>query len=189
MKRYQIIYADPPWSYADKLGSNSAKMGACEYHYKTMSRKDISNLGISLRPYLHNDCVLFLWVTMPKLNEVFEHIKSWGFTYKTVAFTWVKLNPKAETIFKGIGRWVQGNAELVLLCTRGKPKRISKSISQIVMAKRGKHSVKPLEVRERIVQLMGDLPRIELFARQKVEGWDCWGDEVESDISLLEEKE
>ena len=181
-KKYQIIYADPPWSYADKLGSNTAKMGACEYHYKTMTHSQLLELPIN--KLADDNCILFLWVTMPKLNEVFDYIKAWGFTYKTVAFTWVKLNPKAGTVFKGIGRWVQGNAELVLLCTKGHPKRISKSVPQIVMAKRGKHSVKPEEVRDRIMKLMGDLPRIELFARQKTEGWDVWGNEVESDIEL-----
>lgn len=175
-KKYQIIYADPPWSYRDKLGSNSAKMGACEYHYPTMAIKDICNLPVNT--LCDDNCVLFLWCTMPKLNEVQKVIKEWGFTYKTVAFVWIKLNPKAGTIFKGIGRWVQGNAELVLLATKGKPKRISKSVSQIIMAKRSKHSQKPDEARNRIVQLMGDLPRIELFARQKIEGWDCWGNEV-----------
>ena len=182
MKKYNIIYADPPWSYNDKLGSKNAKMGACEYHYKTMSIDDICKLPID--DISDKNCILFLWTTMPKLNECFKVIEAWGFKYKTVAFTWIKLNPKAGTVFKGLGRWVQGNAELVLLCTKGKPKRISKSISQVVMAKRGKHSVKPLEVKNRIIKLMGDLPRIELFAREKTEGWDVWGNEVESDIEL-----
>ena len=168
MKKYQIIYADPPWSYDDKLGSNSAKMGACEYHYKTMSLEDICSLPIN--SITDDNCILFLWATMPKLQEAFKVINAWGFKHKTTAFTWIKLNPKANTIFKGIGRWVQGNAELVLLATKGKPKRISKAISQIVMAKRGKHSQKPTEVKNRIVQLMGDLPRIELFAREKADG-------------------
>lgn len=182
MKKYQIIYADPPWSYKDKLGSQSAKMGACEYHYKTMSLNEICKLPIDR--IADKNCILFLWVTMPKLQEGLDVIKSWGFKHKTTAFTWIKLNPKAETIFKGIGRWVQGNAELVLLATKGKPKRIRKDISQIVMAKRGKHSVKPKEVRDRIVKLMGDLPRIELFAREKISGWDVWGNEIESDVQL-----
>jgi len=183
-KKYQIILADPPWKYRDKLGSSSAKMGSCEYHYSTMSLEDICNLPVET--ICHNDCILFLWTTMPKLNECQRVIKSWGFKYKTCAFTWIKLNPRAKTIFKGIGRWVQGNAELCLLATKGKPKRISKSISQIVMADRSKHSKKPSEVRNRIVQLMGDLPRIELFARppkdllfedESYKGWDVWGNE------------
>jgi len=174
--KYQIILADPPWSYNDKLGSHTTKMGACEYHYKTMTMNDIASLPIN--DIADDDCILFLWVTMPKLNECFDIIKKWGFTYKTVAFTWIKLNPKAGTIFKGIGRWVQGNSELVLLATKGKPKRISKSISQIVMAKRGKHSVKPDEVMDRIVKLMGDIPRIELFATQQTSGWTCLGYDI-----------
>lgn len=176
MKKYKIIYADPPWSYDDKLGSNSAKMGACEYHYKTMTIEDICNLPIT--KLSDDDSILFLWTTMPKLEEGLSVIKSWGFKYKTCAFTWIKTNPKANTIFKGIGRWVMGNAELCLLATKGHPHRITKNISQIVMAHRGKHSQKPDEVRNRIVQLMGDLPRIELFARNKTEGWTCLGNEI-----------
>jgi N6-adenosine-specific RNA methylase IME4 len=180
--KYQIIYADPPWSYDDKLGTNSAKMGGYDKYYKGMSLPDICDLPIN--ELADKDCILFLWATMPKLQEAFKVIDSWGFKHKTTAFTWIKLNPKSETIFKGVGRWVMGNAELVLLATKGKPKRIAKNISQVVMAKRGKHSVKPNEVKDRIVALMGDLPRIELFARQKTDGWDVWGNEVESDIKL-----
>ena len=182
MKKYQIIYADPPWRYNDKLGTNSAKMGGYDKYYKGMSLTEICNLPIN--KISDKDCILFLWITMPKLPEAFKVIESWGFTYKTTAFTWIKLNPKAKTIFKGVGRWVMGNAELVLLATKGKPHRIVKNISQVVIAERGGHSVKPNEVKKRIVELMGDLPRIELFARQKTEGWDIWGNEVESDIKL-----
>ena len=183
-KKYQIIYADPPWRYNDKLGSNSAKMGSCEYHYPTMSIQELADLPV--KEITSQNCVLFLWATMPKLMEISKVVIGWGFTYKTVAFTWVKLNPVSNTVFKGIGRWVQGNAELVLLCTKGKPKRITKDISQVVFAKRGKHSQKPPEIRKRIVRLLGDLPRIELFARPEdllfdaegFEGWDVWGNEV-----------
>lgn len=183
-KKYQIIYADPPWCYQDKLGSESAKMGACEYHYPTMNMPDLCKMPV--QQLADKDTVLFLWVTMPKLNEVFDLISAWGFVYKTVAFVWVKLNPKTKGVFQGIGRWVQGNAELVLLATKGKPKRMRKDISQIVMAERGRHSRKPPEIRNRIIELMGDLPRIELFARKEnmlfdaesYDGWDVWGNEV-----------
>lgn len=175
-KKYQIIYADPPWRYDDKLGTNLAKMGGYDKYYKGMSLVDICNLPVG--NIANKDCVLFLWVTMPKLPDAFKVIEAWGFKHKTTAFTWVKLNPKSGTIFKGVGRWVMGNAELVLLATKGEPKRIRKDISQIVMEKRGRHSQKPLEVGDRIVKLFGDLPRIELFAREKVKGWDSWGDEI-----------
>ncbi len=193
-KKYSIIYADPqpPWSYNDKLGTNSAKMGGYDKYYKGMTIEDICSLKVD--KIADKDCILFLWATMPKLPEAFKVIKAWGFTHKTTAFTWIKLNPKAGTIFKGVGRWVMGNAELVLLATKGKPHRIAKNISQVVMAKRGKHSKKPDIVRKLIVELMGDLPRIELFARsnkeenlfgeKELEGWDTYGDEVKSDIKL-----
>lgn len=190
MKKYSVIYADPPWSYNDKLGTGRAKMGGYSSYYKGMSLTDICSLPVS--DISANDSILFLWATMPLLPEAFKVIKAWGFKYKTVAFTWVKQNPKSKTIFKGVGRWVMGNAELCLLATKGKPRRIIKSISQIILSPRGKHSQKPIEARERIVRLMGDVPRIELFARKPSElldthsfgGWDVWGNEVESDISL-----
>ena len=121
---------------------------------------------------------------MPKLNECFEVIKAWGFEYKTVAFTWIKLNKKSGTPFMGMGRWTRANAELCLIATKGKPSRISAAVHSIVMTPIEAHSKKPNEVRKRIVQLIGDLPRVELFARQKVEGWDSWGNEIISDVEL-----
>lgn len=172
-KKYSIIYADPPWTYNDTLGGN-AKMGAMPY--ETMKQEEINDLPIS--DISEKNCVLFLWATMPKLHEALETIKAWGFTYKTCAFCWVKQNPVSKSIFAGLGRWVQGNAELCLLATKGHPHRISKSVKQIVIAPRGRHSQKPDEVRDRIVELMGDLPRIELFARETAPGWDSWGNEV-----------
>lgn len=179
MKKYQIIYADPPWSYKDK--ALAGKRGAvCKY--PVMSLEDIKNLPVG--GVASENCVLFLWVTMPKLNEVFEVIKAWGFEYKTVAFTWVKRNKISNNWFWGMGRWTRANAELCLIATKGKPKRISATVHSIVDTPVQQHSQKPNEVRKRIVNLMGDLPRIELFAREKTPGWDVWGNEVESDIQL-----
>jgi len=175
-KKYKVILADPPWKYDDNLGTDSAKMGGYDKYYKGMELKYICALPIS--DIADKDCVLFLWVTMPKLRESFKVIEDWGFTYKTCAFSWIKLNPKSKTIFKGVGRWVQGNNELVLLCTKGKPKRVAKDVSQIIMAERGKHSQKPMEVYTRIERLMGNVSRVELFARNRREGWDVWGNEA-----------
>lgn len=115
---------------------------------------------------------------MPKLDECWELIKNWGFEYKTVAFVWVKRNKKAPTFFWGMGRWTRSNAELCLLATKGKPKRINASIHSIIDTPIEAHSKKPQEVRDRIVKLVGNLPRIELFAREKSDGWDVWGNEV-----------
>ena len=172
-KKYQIIYADPPWKYRDKaLAGNRGSI--CKYQVQTKEWIDSLPVG----NIADNDCALFLWVTMPKLNECWDLIRQWGFNYKTVAFTWVKKNKKADSWFWGIGRWTRANAELCLLATKGTPKRISASVHSVIDTPIEEHSKKPLEVKKRIVQLMGDIPRIELFARQKTDGWDVWGNEV-----------
>jgi len=111
-------------------------------------------------------------------------IRAWGFAYKGMAFVWVKQNKKGKGWHFGLGFWTRGNAELCLLAGRGKPKRQSIDVSQLVISPLRGHSKKSDEVKERIVQLAGDLPRIELFARTKMAGWDVWGNEVESDIEL-----
>lgn len=174
-KKYNIIYADPPWSYKAWSGKGKEKRSA-ENHYDCMDKEEIQKLPVPL--LCDKDCILFLWVTFPCLEEGIELIKKWGFTYKTCAFTWVKKNKKADTWFWGLGFWTRSNAEICLLATKGSPKRVSKSVHQIIEARIMEHSKKPPETRDRIVELVGDIPRIELFARQEIEGWDCWGNEV-----------
>lgn len=174
-KQYSIIYADPPWTYQTWSGKGKEKKSA-ENHYECMSREAIQKLPV--KELAADDCVLFLWVTFPCLEEGLELIKKWGFTYKTCGFTWVKRNRKRDSFFWGLGYWTRANAELCLLATRGNPKRVSRGVHQICDARIREHSRKPDEIRERIVQLCGDLPRIELFARQRVAGWDCWGNET-----------
>jgi len=174
-KKYKIIYADPPWSY--KVWSNKGKGRSAESHYSTMSKEEIQSLPV--QDISEKDSVLFLWVTAPCLLEGVELIGKWGFEYKTVGFTWVKRNKIADSWFWGMGYYTRANAELCLLATKGDPlKRISRSVHQIVDARIERHSKKPDVVRERIVELFGNLPRIELFARERVDGWDCWGLEV-----------
>ena len=147
-----------------------------------MSIKDLCNLPV--KNISKDDCVLFMWVTMPKLNECFQVVNAWGFKYKTAAFTWVKKNKKADSWFWGMGMWTRANAEICLLATKGKPKRINAGIHSVIDDKIMKHSQKPDTARKRIVELCGDLPRIELFAREQAEGWDIWGNELENDIEL-----
>lgn len=130
------------------------------------------------------DCVLFLWATFPQLKEALQLIKAWGFTYKTVAFVWLKTNKKALTWFYGLGFWTRGNAEICLLATKGHPKRQAKNIHQLIISPIEAHSKKPDIAREKITALMGDLPKIELFARKESPGWDIWGNEVKSNITL-----
>ena len=126
MTNYQIIYADPPWSYnvASKKGTNR---GVAERYYRTMSLEDICKLKVY---ELVDNGVLFLWATYPNLPQALDVIKSWGFTYKTVAFTWVKIYKHTRNPIMGCGFWTRANAEICLLATKGSdyPRRINKGI-------------------------------------------------------------
>lgn len=171
MKQYNVIYADPPWRYEQK-----SLQGAAEKHYPTMSIDELCALPVM--SIAAKDCILFLWTTFPMIPEALRLIEAWGFKYKTVAFVWLKQNRKSPTWFYGLGFWTRGNAEICLLAKRGSPKRQSASVHQFIISPIEEHSKKPDVTRERIVALMGDVPRIELFARQKTEGWDVWGNEA-----------
>ena len=173
-KKYNIIYADPPWRFS--VFSDKGNNRSPSKHYNVMRLTDILDLPVN--NLADENCVLFLWATYPMLPEAIRTIKDWGFEYKTVGFTWVKKNKKADSWFWGMGYWTRANPEICLLATKGNPKRISKSVHSVIDAKIMEHSKKPDEIRDRIIQLCGDLPKIELFARQRVEGWDCWGNEV-----------
>jgi N6-adenosine-specific RNA methylase IME4 len=195
--RFPIILADPAWTYDDKALAGNRGAG-CKYDL--LDDEGIYSLPVA--SIAEKDAVLFLWVTMPKLAEGLACIHRWGFTYKTCAFTWVKPNrPFAEWIDVllsntrfvttevasrvnkpwaiGMGRWTRSNAELCLLATKGKPQRVDAGVNQIVCAPAMKHSAKPPEVRERIVRLCGDIPRVELFARDVPLGWVGLGNEID----------
>lgn len=116
--------------------------------------------------------------------ESFEVINAWGFEYKTAAFVWIKQTVTKDKWFTGLGWWTRSNAEICLLATKGNPVRFSRAVHQLIVSPVEEHSKKPSETRNRIVKLMGDLPRVELFARQKTPGWDIWGNELENDIEL-----
>ncbi len=180
--KYQIIYADPPWSYKDKRDSHPKMNGGATRHYPTMSIRDIKNLNVDL--ITDKNCMLFLWATFPNLPEALEVIKAWGFTYKTLAFSWIKTNKKNGKPFFGIGYYTKSNCEVCLIGVKGKPIKASNSVSSVLMEPIEQHSKKPDIVRDKIVQLVGDVPRIELFARNRTEGWDIWGNELESDVEL-----
>ena len=182
MKKYNIIYADPPWRYENKRKGR----GGAENHYPTMKLEDICNLPI--RKITAENAALFLWLTFPNLPEGLEVMKSWGFKYKTLGFSWIKTNKRSKTPCFGIGYYTKSNCEVCLLGIKGKMKPISNKISSVVIAPREEHSKKPDIVRGKIVELFGDLPRIELFARQPTPGWDVWGNEVQSDIILCPER-
>jgi len=179
-KRYNILYADPPWRF--RVWNRDTGCGrSADSHYRTMILEEIKALPVG--NIVDKDCTLFLWATCPMIPEALEVMQSWGFSYKTIAFVWVKRNKKAPTWFTGMGYWTRANAEVILLGTKGNPKRVNKNVHQIIDEPIRRHSQKPDITRKKIVDLMGDLPRIELFARLKddteyTEGWDFWGDEV-----------
>ena len=177
MKQYEIILADPPWRYAQK-----GLQGAAENHYPTMSIKELCALPVA--DFAARNSALFLWATFPQLPEAMQLIQAWGFQYKTVAFVWLKQNRKSPGWFYGLGFWTRGNAEVCLLATRGHPKREAANVHQFIISPIEAHSKKPDVTRDKIVSLMGDLPRVELFARQTVPGWDAWGNEVECSPGL-----
>lgn len=173
-KKYNIIYADPPWNYTGwKEGNRSVTR-----HYSTMKKEEIINMKDTIKSISDKNCIIFLWVTFPCLIEGLQVMKEWGFKYKTCGFNWIKRNKKSDTWFFGLGFWTRANSEICLIGTKGKIERKSNKVSQIIDTHIEEHSKKPAIVREKIVELVGDLPRIELFARQTVVGWDCWGNEV-----------
>lgn len=179
--KFNIVYADPSWNY--RVWGEKGKGRSAENHYPTMTLEDIKSLPVS--KIADKDAVLFLWVTMPNLLEGLEVMKSWGFEYKTCAFNWFKLNRKNDKLFTGLGYYTRANSELCLLGTKGKVlPRKSRSVHQVIEEYQlathiEEHSKKPDIVRDKIVELFGDLPRVELFARQKTEGWVCLGNEID----------
>ena len=171
-KRYSILYCDCPWGYYQKMGR-----GIAQDHYQTMDIRDLYELPVG--EIAEKDSILFLWATFPMLKEALALIEKWGFQYKTCAFNWVKRNKKADSYYFGLGFWTRANSEVCLLATKGHPKRASKKVPQICDARIMEHSRKPPEIRDRIVELCGDRPRIELFAREKADGWDALGNEID----------
>lgn len=175
-KKYGIVYADPPWDYGS-FPSTSNKSA-----YPLMQTADICALPI--KEIVRADAILFLWTTMVHLPLAMEVIEAWGFRYVTNGFTWIKPCQRKAGYHFGMGYWTRQNAELCLLAKRGKPKRYDKQVSSLILHPREVHSRKPGIVRDKIVRICGDQPRIELFARMKAPGWDIWGNELENSIEL-----
>ena len=168
--KYNIIYADPAWSYYKGGYKNQSQ------HYDGMSIDEICQLPI--KELAADNCILFIWVTFPILPDAFKVIESWGFKYSTVGFVWVKSKQDKTGFAFGLGNWTRSNAELCLIATKGSIERKDAGISQIIYEPKEEHSKKPAIVRDKIIQLVGDLPRIELFARQETRGWKVWGNQI-----------
>jgi N6-adenosine-specific RNA methylase IME4 len=193
-RHYRAILADPPWAFqtwwsgrANKLASPKKKFSypsrATVPHYQVMREDELLALPVS--DLAAPDCVLILWTCWPVLEWSLRVMRAWGFEYKTCAFCWVKAHARQIELFQDdiephmtLGYWTRSNSEVALLGTHGKPKRIATDVRQAIIEPRREHSRKPDCVHERIERLVAG-PYVELFARQRRPGWDCWGNETE----------
>ena len=183
-KKYNIVYADPPWNYGSKSAVNNTtgmEIKPLSNHYNTMKLRELEELPI--KRITEKDAVCFLWVTDSHLDEALQVLKAWGFKYKTIAFNWIKTTSKGN-YFKNVAPWTMKGSEICLLGVKGTMSKYKKAnnIESLVIAQRTRHSKKPHEVRKRIELLFGDLPRIELFARERIKGWDSWGDQIPDEL-------
>jgi len=175
-RKYKIIYADPPWEYKE---SGGGRRGTAGLPYPAMAAEEICRLPV--RRIADETSMLFIWATFKKIRECLKTIEAWGYEYYGLAFDWLKTGKGGSPCF-GMGYYTRQNNEVCLIGVRKeRDKRIgpvSRSVSCVIRAERREHSRKPDEARERIVEICGSLPRVELFARQQAEGWDCWGNEI-----------
>jgi N6-adenosine-specific RNA methylase IME4 len=174
-KKYNIIYADPSWKFNNKNTGGYMNSGA-DAKYKTMKVKDICNLPVP--DICEENAILFMWWVGSQPKEAIQVCESWGFKLKNInGFVWVKKTKTWKDWF-GMGFWTRAGSESILIATKGKIKRIDASIRQVVYHEGLRHSEKPDIFRKKIIKLVGNLPKIELFAREKFDGWDSWGDEI-----------
>ena len=184
-EKAQALYLDPAWKF--RVWDKDTGSGrSAESHYRTMATEDMAKLPVP--DLLARNCAVFMWSTYTHLPDALLLGKAWGLEYKTVAFTWVKTNKRAEwhwnwtnasTWFMGMGYWTRANPEVCLLFTKGSPKRKAKNVRNLIVAPIGRHSAKPVEIYERIEALV-DGPYLEMFCRTPREGWSAWGNEIDS---------
>jgi N6-adenosine-specific RNA methylase IME4 len=190
MTQYGVLYADPPWSFT--VRSPKGKGRSAEAYYDTLSLDGLKALRGRVDAWAARDCVLLMWASDPMLDQAVSLIDAWGFTFKTVGFYWAKtLMPERALVWDeekakieirwamGCGYWTRANPEQCLLATRGHPKPQAHDVRRLVVSPRRKHSQKPEEVYGRIERLCAG-PYLEMFARERREGWDAWGNEVDS---------
>jgi N6-adenosine-specific RNA methylase IME4 len=218
--KFNIIYLDPPWKFAN-FDYATATRGAAK-EYKTMSFEDLLKLPIG--DIADEDCSMFMWCPDTHIPEMLKLFESYGFKFKTKAFTWIKTTKAVKSFYKmldmpishlitaknftkmillaktmflprmGMGKWTRKETESCYLAVKGKPRRVNFGVRECIFAETGQHSAKPLEARHRIVKLLGDIPRIEIFARNNTaldsEGWLNVGDgiddnDITSTINLI----
>ena len=199
--KFSAIYLDPPWKYNSRANHKTHFRGGACGHYPLMTMAEIKALPIP--DLAAKDCALAMWCTYPYLDQQIALFKHWGFRYRTILFNWTKLNPKGwvdprldpsyrldrpyvryrdglyHSVFFGVGYYSKSNSEPCLLGMRGQLPTKSNKVSNAIFAPRREHNRKPDEARERIVQLFGDIPRIELFARETAAGWASAGNALD----------
>lgn len=204
-KKYQVIYADPPWKYPDSSHTllagengkgghwagktkdwnswNERPKGEFKKLYPSLTKEELFKLPV--KDLLDKDAACFMWTTDMHLPQALEIMKSWGFTYKNIAFVWEKQTVNGNPV-NLMAPWTLKSYEICIFGTKGAMRkyRKDKTIRQMVKAERTRHSAKPQEVADRIVRMFPDCPRIELFARDAKPGWDVWGNEIDNTIEL-----
>lgn len=181
--KYGTILSDPPWSFESYSGKKGTPHRGAHDHYVTTSTEDLKKIPVS--EWAAKDCALFMWVVDSHLPDALELGRAWNFEFKTIAFVWVKSKPGGWPHL-GMGYWSRKQTEICLMFTKGKPKRLSKGVEQIIRCKRGAHSAKPEEQYRRIEALVGG-PYLEMFSRQSQPGWAAWGFEAGARDGLFSE--
>lgn len=198
---HNLIYLDPPWKYNSRANHKTRFRGGAEGHYPLMTMAEIAALPI--KRLAARDCALLMWCTFPYLADQIKLFEHWGFRYRTQFLTWIKLNPKGydlpkddptyrlgkqyvlysdglfHSTFFGVGYYAKSNAEVLLLGMRGQVSTISDAVSSVILAPRRQHSRKPDEAYARIECVFGDVPRVELFARNVAPGWSSAGNSLD----------
>lgn len=182
-KKYGAIYADPPWHW--KTWSAKGRIKTPDVHYECLTDEELK--AIPVGDWCLPDCVLFMWISPEAmLMRALSVAEAWGFEYKTFAFVWAKTTVNGKWFF-GQGSWTRGNPDVCLLLTKGKPKRLSRAVRKLVVARKGRHSAKPIEVMGGIEKLVAG-PYLELFARTRRAGWDQVGLELSDDLFELDDQ-
>lgn len=202
MQKYTLIYLDPPWRYNSRANHKTRFRGGAEGHYPLMTMEQIAALPIA--SLAARNCAVLMWCTFPYLDAQIKLFERWGFRFRTQFLTWIKLNPRGfdipqddpnysaskdyvryagdglyHSVFFGVGYYAKSNPEVCLLGMRGQVPTVSDAVSSVILAPRREHSRKPTEAYERIEGVFGDVPRIELFARNRHPGWDAAGNGID----------
>ena len=187
-KQYGVILADPPWHFEHQSWRETMPPDQVRYefgpgiHYPTMSLEDIC--GLDVASLAADNCALFLWFSWPHFLKPVSVIEAWGFEYKTIAWVWAKLNKSGLGFKYGLGYYTHSNTEPCLLATKGRMIPIAKDVLSLIVTPIREHSRKPDEQYAKIERMYPDVPKLELFARRPRDGWDVWGNEVESTVEL-----